>query len=923
MTFVPSWFNKKVTLMFAASAASSLMNYAGYLMLVGVVPEYPAPANRRTVHLPRFRFAGSIDTKPRMRWPSFRFLRVASLLSCLALTGCGPWQLLSYWIHPNPPSFDNGSKLVLTGLRADVQVTQRADGLWRIAAQNEIDAMRAQGYLVARDRMFQLDLFRHMARGELAALLGDRQLGEKSTVQSDVLNRALGFVTTADEIIAATSSQEREVLAAYVDGINAWIAEKHLSLEHRLLAAPVRSWEAADSISIYLLLMHNLSGNADREMRRLRVACEVGLDAMQQVFPTDVLFGGFALPPDAVGAEEYEVASAIAPELRQELPALCEQGRAQAPAPLPASALAPKSLPAPPQVLALFSGLNSWSASNNWVVSGRLSKSGKPVLSSDPHLPHMNPPILWGIEIETPDNHVAGFAIPGLHRVVFGHNGHVAWGATTNHVDRQDLVVHRRRLGDEAGHQVEGYETEDGFVPFQVQRLRIAVKDGEAVEVAVRFAHDGPLLNDVEPQLAGKIPLTALRVATKGEGHDLDGAARINHARSIDEFIAGISMFDQGCSNWVFADDQGGIGYRSPCHLPIRRYWRGTFPVPGWLRRYHWDGYVPKEQLPASTNPKRGWIATANSDIVPENRFFTAYNNDSSAPWRLSRIMSRVQAEAVSGVRPESSAAIQLDLFQPYWPMLRFVTSQELCEPQPDLSAEEEELHRLLCNWKGQATAASVEATVFNLWSNAVLDRALADVFAEGAASPTWHYVQTLPQFESVAQWLWTREEDDRVWDNERTPEIERRADILLAALRDANAEGRRRWGDFPQHWQWGERRPFVLRHAFASADGVLGYLLNSPRLRLGGDNESVFKQQYLRSDRQRMIPAIGPVGRFTIDMAEPWKATYTLAGGESGWPQSPFYANLLRDWGAGAGRELTPSDPGKGAVRVTFVPHS
>lgn len=854
-----------------------------------------------------------------MQWPISQFLRVASVFLCLALAGCGPWQLLSYWLRPNLPSFEHGEKMALSGLGADVQVTQRADGLWHIAAQSEIDAMRVQGYLVARDRMFQLDLFRHMARGELAALLGDRQLGEKTTVQSDILNRALEFVSTAEEILAATSAQEREVLAAYVAGINAWIAKEHLSLEHRLLAASVRPWEPADSISIYLLLMHNLSGNADREMRRLRIACEVGLDAMQQVFPTEVVFGGFALPPDAVAGEEHEVAPAIAPELRQELPALCEQGRAQA----PTAALVPATLDTPLQALALVGGLNSWSASNNWVVSGTLSKSGKPVLSSDPHLPHMNPPILWGIEIETPDNHVAGFAIPGLHRVVFGHNGHVAWGATTNHVDRQDLVVHKRQLGEQAGQQVEGYETEDGFVPFEVRRLRIAVKDGEAVEVTVRFAHDGPLLNDLEPQLAGKIPLTALRLATKGAGRDLDGAARINHARSIEDFISGISLFDQGCSNWVFADDQGGIGYRSPCHLPIRRHWRGTFPVPGWLRRYHWDGYVPKEQLPSSTNPKRGWIATANSDIVPANRFFTAYNNDSSPPWRLSRIASRVQVEAVSGMRPESSAAIQLDLFQPYWPMLRFITSHDFCEAEQDLSAEEEELHGLLCNWKGQATATSVEATIFNLWSNAVLDRALADVFAKGAASPTWHYVQTLPQFESVAQWLWTRDEDDRVWDDERTAEVEKRTEILFAALRDANAEGRRRWGDFPQHWQWGERRPFVLRHAFASADGPLGYLLNGPRLRLGGDNESVFKQQYLRSDRQRMSPAIGPVGRFTIDMAEPWKATYTLAGGESGWPQSPFYANLLREWGAGTGRELTPTDPGKGSVRLSFVPSS
>ncbi len=836
------------------------------------------------------------------------------------LAGCGPVQLIGYWLHPDAPRFENGARVALPALQDGVTVVHRTDGLWKISAKNEADAMRVQGYLVARDRMFQLDLFRHMALGELAALLGDRQMGEKTALQTDVLNRALGFGTGAEEMLAATSAQERELLSAYAGGINAWIKQGHLSIEHRLLGSRrVRDWQAVDSLSIYLMLSHSLSGNADREIRRLRVACEIGVDAMEQVFPTTVEFGTFTLPPADVGTKQFPVAVAVVPELREELESLCRQGRDDAlqrtPAPLRRAA-------APAPALALLGGLSSLSASNNWVVSGALTRSGKPVLSSDPHLPHMNPPIMWGVEIETPDNHVAGFTIPGLHRVVFGHNGHVAWGATTNHVDRQDLVIHKARHEERNGHTVDGYDIEGEFVAFDVRKERFEVKDGEAVEVGIRFTKDGPLLNDIEPLVSGKIPLTALRVASIGAGRDLDGAAQVNRARTISDFSAAIQMFDQGCSNWVFADDQGGIGYRSPCRVPIRRAWRGTFPIPGWLRRYEWEGYIEKDQLPSSTNPARAWIATANSDIVPQDSLPTAYNNDSSAPWRLSRIAARIQVEVPARLTPEASSAIQLDLFQPFWPMIRGHVALGFCAAENVMSASEDEaLRQRLCAWTGKAAADSVETSLFNLWSNAVLDHALADALPGGATSATWHFVQTLPQFESVAQWLWTRPQDDRIWDDVTTPPIEGATVILKAAFQEAAAQARRRWGADVQRWQWGEVRPFVLRHLFATNDGLVGRLLNSPALHIGGDNESVFKHQFLRSDRAHMKAAIGPVVRFTVDMADPWRATYTLAGGESGWPGSEYYGNLLADWAEGKGRALTPADPGAGAITVRFGP--
>ncbi len=141
-----------------------------------------------------------------------------------------------------------------------------------------------------------------------------------------------------------------------------------------------------------------------------------------------------------------------------------------------------------------------------------------------------------------------------------------------------------------------------------------------------------------------------------------------------------------------------------------------------------------------------------------------------------------------------------------------------------------------------------------------------------------------------------------------------------VLALADAVAAGSERHGRDLSRWAWGRVRPFVLKHLFAGRDGILGWFLNSAPMPIAGGTETVFKQQFLRSDRAHLHPAVGPIVRFTIDMADPWAATYTLAGGESGWPRSPFYGNLLQDWRQGRERPLTPG-VATDDLRVRCVP--
>jgi len=834
--------------------------------------------------------------------------------------GCQVWPLAHYLLAPDYPTVRQGERIPIPGLHAPVEVTQKPDGFWRIVADNEPDAMAAQGYLMARDRIAQLDLSRHMARGELAELLGNRQLGERTTLDLDRLHRFLGFRRDAAVLVDRATPQEQAALAAFTRGVNAWIATGPLPLEHRLLGIErIRPWTPEDSTAVYLLLMHGLSGNADRELRRLVLACGGGIDAMERVWPTNLEFPAFSLPPEELRPETYTVPPAVVAELAAELPARCAEGRADTFDPTarraalaPAAGFAFAALP----LLA-----HPGSASNNWVTAGTGTRSGRPVLSNDPHLPFTNPPIFWGVDVEHPGGRVAGFAVAGLHRLAIGHNGHVAWATTTNHVDRQDLVVHRARTATIDGAAQAGYETEGAFVPFESRTERFGVRGEEPVDVTVRFTRDGPLINDLDPFVAGRIPLTALRLAPLGQGTDLDAAAAMSRARTAAAVADALAGMDLGCQNWVFADSAGTIAYRSPCVLPRRPGWRGTFPVPGWLDRYQWPGTVAKPELPAATDPARGWLATANGQVVPSNRFPTTYNNDATAPNRYERIAARIETDrGTGGLTAAASAAIAHDRAEANWPAIRGQLDRGFCPDRVGPSAVVAARERL-CAWDGVMDPQSPMPTLFALWSNALLDRALADDVADDGDGTVWRWVQALVQFEADAQWLWTRPDTDPVWDDVRTPAVESRADIFRLAFEDAVTTGLRRYGTDLDQWQWGRVRPFVLEHAFASGGGgILGAVLNSAPLFIGGGNETVFKQQFLRSDRQRLHVSVGPVVRMTVDLGDPWSATYSLAGGASGWPRAPHYGDRVADWAAGVEHPLTP--PASPAdVRVTLVP--
>lgn len=806
--------------------------------------------------------------------------------------------IVGYWLAPDDPRWSPGQSIHVPGLRAPVELTQYRDGRWRIAAASDADLYRAHGFLQARDRMFQMDLLRHIAWGRLAELVGDVPFGSGSALTTDRFNRFIGLGSEARAIFTSMDPEQQSYMQAFADGVNAWIAADVPSLEHRLLEAKVAPWRPEDSLAIFRLMSFGLTHNYSRELRRLVIACAAGLDAAERVWPSQIEFEPYFLPPEHLDQGSYVPPPAILDEMRAALPGLCP----------PQAAVVETSASAADRLESL--AFADWlrlgiSSSNNWVVSGAATGSGGALLANDPHLPHMNPPLAWGVHLVLPDRQAVGLTLVGLPLVIFGHNFHVAWGATTNNVDLQDLYVEKPVFadGESSLDDVMSYEYDGDARRFDVRRETFRVRGGDDVVAEVRFSVHGPVLNDVDPFLRGRIPLTTLRSIPVGDAADARAVERAARSRTSAEFVDAIQSFDSACQSWVYADGDGHIGFISPCRVPIRRSWQGTFPLPGWLSAYEWDGWIPKELLPASADPERGWIATANNQPLPRDRYFTTYNNDASPPSRYERIAS--QLDGRRGLDIAAMARLQVDTVLPHWPHVRATFLAELCTAERN--GAEAVAQRALCDWDGDLQADSVAATVFMQFQHALLDRALADDLPGGAAGELWHWLQSIPHIETNVDWLWYRPADDPVWDDVTTDGRESRGAIVALAFADAVRTGRAVYGDDVDAWAWGQVRPFQLRHPLAGASELLAGLLNSASLPGVGAPETVFKNQFVRSDRTTMHPGIGAVLRFVVDMSDPYGGGYALAGGQSGWPGSRHYADLVEPWMA---NELLPMSP-------------
>lgn len=749
-------------------------------------------------------------------------------------------------------------RLTLAGLNQPVEILRDADGVPHIFAQSLEDASFALGFAHAQDRLFQMDFQRRLAAGRLAEAVGSIAL------PSDRVMRTLGVYALAERTVEQLPAEMKRQLDAYSRGVNAYLESRQGALppEYYLLWTEPEPWRDADSLVWGRLMALTLSGNARGEALRARLAKRLSPTEMADLFAEEDS-GAVTLPDPP---DQIRVDAPITPfEADQE------------------------------RLYAAF--LDNWpaalgpsTASNAWVLDGARTKSGKPILANDPHLGFTAPTLWYLARISTPEGERAGATVPGVPFPILGHNGRLAWGLTTTTADTQDLFVETLLDGDR-------YQTPDGPAPLEIREERIAVAWGDPVTIKVRTTRHGPLISDVDPNMAAAAaPGSALALAStalRPDDRSMEAVWRLGRARSTAEAREALPYADAPMQNAFFADIEGGAGVIAAAKVPIRGAGDGFMPSEGASGRQDWRGWIPPEMLPQGAPNPGGYLVNANNRVVgPGYPFFISRDWDAS--FRADRIESLLNAATENDV--ESHVRIQLDLFSGAADRLLPVLLSDLKR-----DARTEAAIDLLSRWDRRMDRSRPEPLIFAAWQRALWAAMIGPAVGEAlpmVGGPRAGLIErTLTQ---GGPWCPSNATQDK-------PSCR---DLVSSSLASTLDKLTARYGKEMSSWRWGATHQALHAHPALGRIPVLRDLVNITLPSDGGD-DTINRGQVGRSrndDPLNFSHAHGAGYRAVYDLADLANSRLMIATGQSGHPFSPHYQDLAESWRDGGARTLAGS---------------
>jgi len=740
-----------------------------------------------------------------------------------------------------------GGEAPLPGLAASVSVTLDSHGIPTLQAESFLDALRAQGYLHAQERFFQMDLLRRASAGELAELFGERALA------TDLGQRPFGYRYRAQRLRATLPPEQNAWLDAYTEGVNAGLADLGARPpEYWLAGAKPRPWLPEDTLLVVLTFYTMLSNNESYERGQGVMHEVLAAPLYEFLTPSTSRFdrpvlgaspndptGGY-VPLPIPGPDVVDLRTRPAPQIG---------GPARVEPPL----LGP--------------------ASNNWAVDATRGANGRAMVANDPHLSLRLPNIFYRIELEWGGRALRGASIPGLPGVLIGASNDVAWGATVSNADQSDWVVIEVDPSDPTR-----YRTPDGYEPFETGSTEIAVAGGTAVHVDTRSTRWGPI---VAADWRGR-PLALHATWLEPQGLDLRivGLAEATDAAAASVVLArwaGPSL------NWALADSGGEIAWVVNGPLPRRVGFDGSRPESLADGTRSWQG---RRAPPGAIGGHDGALYTANNRTLPPSQADTV-SRMWMRPLRAKRI-DELLAERRTFAETDF-LEMQLDTKAEGYEQIRAtildVVGSDDREPKLKRARE------LAAQWNG---TADVDQTAFRLlqaYYRTLLERALTPLLAPAfEADPSFVY-----------RWPLADEVLRRLLD-------ERPAHLLTSEHADWRSFLRQTLLDTTEQLErgesldaeWGESNVLDVAHPFAASLGPLARLLTLPHARLPGSMVSL----------RVAAPNYGAVLRMAVSPAAPERGVLELAGGQSGHFLSPHFRDLQQDWVDGTPTPFLAGEP-------------
>ncbi|HXJ94528.1 MAG TPA: penicillin acylase family protein [Terriglobia bacterium] len=748
------------------------------------------------------------------------------------------------------------------GLRQPVEILKDRWGISHIYAKNEDDLFFAQGYNVARDRLFQLELWRRQAAGTVAEILGPREL------KRDVGNRLFMYRGDLTQELNWYHPHGAAIVEAFVNGINAYVAETQrnpalLTPEFQMLGLKPGKWTPAVVVSRF----NGLFGNLYEEMNLALAVRTIGVEKVKELY---------RFQPDN---PELELDPAIAPSLLSKN-ILDVYTAFREPIKFTSDELVAKYRADPGILAGLRREISRPSAldlstrredigSNNWVVSGKLTASGFPMMMNDPHRVQEAPSLRYWVHLVAPGWNVIGAGEPSLPGVSIGHNDYGAWGLTIFGTDGEDLYVYDTNPADPSEYKYNG-----AWEPMTIIKDAIPVKGQSPAAVELKYTRHGPVIyEDTAHHKA-----YAVRAAWREMGAaPYLASLRMDQAQSWQQFRDACSYSRSPAENMVWADRDGNIGYQAVGIAPLRPNWSGLVPVPG-DGRYEWEGYLPIKALPHVLNPEKGFFNTSNNYLIPPGwEYKDALHYLWADPYRADRVEEFLRSGRMFTV-PDMIQLQNNDLSLPARSLVPLLRDLPLAD-----AASRDAAERLL-HWDYVLDKDAVQAGIYEMWQRRLMANTRDLVVPREARD----YVG-MPPMTRIIDWL--QAPDGRFGPDS----VAGRNALLTKSLTEAVAELTKRLGPDPEKWRLGAYHYATIFHPLSSAlKPELRAKYDVGNLPRGGDSYTVTATA--GGDNQ-----IGG-GSFKIVVdTENWDDSVGLNNpGQSGDVNSPHYRDLYELWARG-----------------------